>query len=76
MKICKPINTPLVAHFKLFIDLLLKKSKDIEYISHVPYSNAVESIMYILTCTRLDFSYAISIVSCYMTIQEKNMEKQ
>lgn len=49
MKICKPINTPLVAHFKLFIDLLLKKSKDIEYISHVPYSNAVESIMYIMT---------------------------
>ncbi|KAG8498697.1 hypothetical protein CXB51_005124 [Gossypium anomalum] len=37
-----------------------------EYMSHVPYSSAVGSLMYAMVCSRPDLSYAVSAVSRYM----------
>ena len=34
--------------------------------SHVPYSNAIESLMYVMVCTRPDLAYVVSIVSRFM----------
>ncbi|KAG8474805.1 hypothetical protein CXB51_031510 [Gossypium anomalum] len=39
---------------------------EIEYMSHVPYSSAVGSLMYAMVCSRPDLSYAVSAVSRYM----------
>ncbi|KAK1652059.1 hypothetical protein QYE76_069864 [Lolium multiflorum] len=39
---------------------------DIEYMSRVPYSSAVGSLMYAMVCSRPDLSYAMSLVSRYM----------
>jgi ATP-binding cassette subfamily B (MDR/TAP) protein 1 len=39
---------------------------DIEYISRVPYSSAVGSLMYAMVCSRPDLSHALSVVSRYM----------
>ena len=37
-----------------------------EYMSKVPYSNTVGSLMYVMICTRLDISHALGVVSKYM----------
>jgi len=37
-----------------------------EYISHVSYVSAVSSLIYVMVCTRLDLSHAVSMVSRYM----------
>ena len=66
MQQSKPVSTPLAAHFKLLATLSPKSKEEKEYMSHVPYSSAVGSIMYAMVCTRLDISHATSVVSRYM----------
>ena len=34
--------------------------------SHVPYASIVGSIMYVMVCTRLEISHAVSVVSRYI----------
>jgi len=34
--------------------------------SHVPYFNAVDSLIYVMVCTRPDLSHAVSVVIHYM----------
>jgi hypothetical protein len=40
--------------------------KDIEYMSRVPYSSAVDILMYVMVCTRPDITHAVGVVSRYM----------
>ncbi|KAG8501650.1 hypothetical protein CXB51_004779 [Gossypium anomalum] len=56
----------LAAHFRLSSALSPQSDDEIEYMSHVPYSNAVGSLMYAMVCSRPDLSYAVSAVSRYM----------
>ncbi|XP_022863886.1 uncharacterized protein LOC111383922 [Olea europaea var. sylvestris] len=37
-----------------------------EYMSKVPYSNVIGSIMYLMICTRSDLDFAVSTLSRYM----------
>ncbi|KAG8490441.1 hypothetical protein CXB51_016092 [Gossypium anomalum] len=62
----KPVSTPLAAHFRLSSTLSPQSDDEIEYMSHVPYSSAVGSLMYAMVCSRPDLSYAVSAVSRYM----------
>ncbi|KAG8480945.1 hypothetical protein CXB51_025615 [Gossypium anomalum] len=62
----KPVSTPLAAHFRLSSALSPQSDDEIEYMSHVPYSSAVGSLMYAMVCSRPDLSYAVSAVSRYM----------
>ena len=62
----KKVSTPLDAHFKLSSALCPKSDVDIEYMSKVPYSSAVGSLMYAMVCSRPDLSHALSVVSTYM----------
>ena len=62
----KPVSTPLAAHFRLSSDLCPQSDYDIEYMSRVPYSSAVGSLMYAMVCSRPDLSHALSVVSRYM----------
>jgi ATP-binding cassette subfamily B (MDR/TAP) protein 1 len=41
--------------------------EDIEYMSKVLYCSVVGSLMYVMVCSRPDLSYAMSIVSRYMS---------
>ncbi|KAL5766903.1 hypothetical protein ACOSP7_017520 [Xanthoceras sorbifolium] len=66
MKNAKPVSTPLAAHFKLSAAMSPQSDNDIEYMSHVPYSSAVGSLMYAMVCTRPDIAHAVSVVSRYM----------
>nr|KYP53356.1 Retrovirus-related Pol polyprotein from transposon TNT 1-94 [Cajanus cajan] len=66
MNNCKPVSTPLAAHFKLSSDLCPQTKEEMERMSHVPYASAVGSLMYAMVCTRPDLAYAVSMVSRYM----------
>ncbi|KAG8485343.1 hypothetical protein CXB51_021504 [Gossypium anomalum] len=60
MRSAKPVSTPLAAHFRLSSALSPQSDDEIEYMSHVPYSSAVGSLMYAMVCSRPDLSYAVS----------------
>ena len=66
MQSVKPVITPLVAYFRLSSTLSPESDDEIDYMSHVPYSSAVGSLMYAMACSRPDLSYAVSAVSRYM----------
>ena len=67
MNDAKPISTPIAPHFRLSAAQCASTDQDIEYMSRVPYSSAVGSLMYDMVCSRPDLSYAMSLVSRYMT---------
>ena len=62
----KPVSTPIAPHFKLSASQCPKTEEEREYMSKVPYSNAMGSLMYAMVCTRPDISHAVGIVSRYM----------
>ncbi|PHT79031.1 hypothetical protein T459_17083 [Capsicum annuum] len=66
MQNAKPIITPLAAHFKLLATLSPKINNEHDFMSRVPYSSDVGSLMYALVCSQPDLSYAVSVVSRYM----------
>src|SRR5438045_9603523 len=59
----KPVSTPLATHFKLSSALCPVSEDDIEYMSRVPYSSAVGSLMYAMVCSRPYLSHSFSFVS-------------
>jgi hypothetical protein len=59
-------STPLANHFKLTKEICPKTQEDIEYMSKVPYSSTIGSLMYAMVCTRPDFAHAVGVVSRYM----------
>jgi ATP-binding cassette subfamily B (MDR/TAP) protein 1 len=59
----KPVSAPLAVHFRLSLALCPVSDDDIEYMSRVPYSSAVGSLMYAMVCSHLDLSHALSVVS-------------
>ena len=63
----KPVSTPIAPHFKLSAAQCPSSDEDVEYISKVPYSSDVGSLMYAMVCSRPDLSYAMSLVSRYMS---------
>jgi hypothetical protein len=54
------------SHFKLTKEMCPKTQEEIEYMSTVPYSSAVGSLMYAMVCTRPDIAHAVGVVSRYM----------
>jgi hypothetical protein len=62
----KPVSTPLANHFKLTKEMCPKTQEEIEYMSRVPYSSTVGSLMYVMVCTRPDIAHAVGVVSRYM----------
>ena len=66
MQKAKPVSTPLAAHFRLSLQLCPNTEDEVEFMSRVPYANAVGCLMYAMICTRPDISQAVSVVSRYM----------
>jgi hypothetical protein len=66
MQNAKPVSTPLAIHFKITKEMCPKTQEDIEYMSKVPYSSTVGSLMYAMVCTRPDIAHAVGVVSRYM----------
>ena len=66
MQDAKPVSTPLARHFKLTKEMCPKTQEEIDYMSKVPYSLAVGSLMYAMVCTRPNIAHAVGVVSRYM----------
>ncbi len=64
------MNTPLAAHFRV-LPVFVSQCEDEQFMSRVPYSSAVGSIMYAMVCTCTDISQVVSIVSRYMANPSK-----
>jgi hypothetical protein len=62
----KPIQIPLASHFKLSSSLCPSNDEEKDYMSRVPYANAVGSLMYAMVSTRPNISHAVGVVSRYM----------
>jgi hypothetical protein len=62
----KPVSVPLDSDFKLSSSLFPSTKEEKEYMSRIPYDNAVGSLMYMLVSTRPNISHAIEVVSRYM----------
>ncbi|KAG8472622.1 hypothetical protein CXB51_034312 [Gossypium anomalum] len=67
----KILGIEILSDRKTFISLSPQSDDKIEYMSHVPYSSAVGSLMYAMVCSRPDLSYAVSAVSRYMANPSK-----
>jgi hypothetical protein len=62
----KPVSTPIALHFKLPSSRSLSTDSEFEYMSKVPYSSVVGSLMYVMVCSRPDLYYAMSLISRYI----------
>ena len=67
MQNAKAVSTPIAPHFKLSAAQCPSTDEETEYMSRVPYSIAVGSLMYAMICSRPDLAYAMSLVSRYMS---------
>ena len=62
----KAISVPIPPTVKLSKQLCPTTTEEKEFMSKVPYANAVGSLMYAMVCTRPDILYAVGLVSRYM----------
>ncbi|WP_337136303.1 hypothetical protein, partial [Staphylococcus aureus] len=69
----KPVSTTLASYFKLTKEMFPKTQEEIDYMSKVPYSSAVGSLMYAMVCTRLDIAHIVGVVSRYMNNPSKEL---
>ncbi|GKC19029.1 retrotransposon protein, putative, ty1-copia subclass [Tanacetum coccineum] len=63
MENSKKRNLPLHHGIKISKDLCPKTDEELDRVSRVPYASAIGSIMYAMTYTRPDVSFALSMVS-------------
>jgi hypothetical protein len=63
----KTIKVPIPIGVKLSADQCPKTQEEEEGMSHVPYANAVGSLMYAMVCTRLGIAHAVGVLSRYMS---------
>lgn len=61
----KPINTHVVKGESLSQEMGPKTLEERDLMAHVPYSSAIESLMYAIICTHPNIFYAIRLVSRY-----------
>ena len=71
MEKSKKGSVPMSTSVQLSKTQSAKTPEEIEYMKDVPYASAIGSIMYAMTCTRPDVSYALSMTSRQITSQNK-----
>jgi ATP-binding cassette subfamily B (MDR/TAP) protein 1 len=52
----------------LLKDMCSKTKIDRDRMERIPYASAIGSIIYVMLCTKLDVSYALSITNRYQSI--------
>jgi hypothetical protein len=63
---CKSVATSFASHLKLSLRQCPATEDEKEHMSHIPYSNVVGNLMYVMICTRADLAHAVSVVSRFM----------
>ena len=57
----------MAVHFKLGPSTIPTTNKERKYMSKVPYSSVVGSLMYAMVCTRPDLAHEISVLSRFIS---------
>ena len=70
----KLVSTPLAIHFKRSKEMFQKTQEEIEYMSKVPYSSTIGSLMYAMVCTRTNIAHGVVFVSRYMNNPGRELE--
>lgn len=60
------MNTPLGYYTKLSVKQYPQTDEEKKIMESTPYTKEVGSIMYSMVCSKVDLSYAVSIVSRFM----------
>lgn len=63
----KVVSVPLVQHFKFSTTMSPTTIGNTIEMLKFPYAQTVGCLLYSIVCTMLDISYALSVVSKYMT---------
>ena len=71
MQNAKPVTTPLATHFRLSSTLCPQLDEEVDYMSRVPYSSVMGSLMYAIVCSCQDLACAVSVVIRYMAKPSK-----
>ena len=71
MKQSKRGNIPMTHGMTLLKFMCLKTQDERTHMSMIPYASTIGSIMYAMLCTRLDVSYALSVMSRYQSNHSK-----
>ncbi|CAM8982734.1 unnamed protein product [Rhodiola kirilowii] len=67
MSDAKSVLIPIAHHFKLSTEQCPKNESEFDYMSKVPYANAVGCLMYAMVCTRPDLAHCVSMISRFMS---------
>jgi hypothetical protein len=67
----KLFSTPLANHFKLTKEIFPKIEDEIEYMSRVPYSSTIGSLIYAMVCTRPNIAHTVGVVRNHMNNPSK-----
>lgn len=57
----KLVSTPLSSSFRMSVKQSSSNDKEKKHMQKVPYVSIVDSLMYIIVCTRLDIAHAVSV---------------
>ena len=71
MNEAKPVSTPLGSHFKLSKEQSPKTEEERDHMSKVPYASTIDSLMYVMVCTRSNITHAMGVVSRFMSRPRK-----
>ena len=63
----KPMDTLIERNLSLSLDMCPKSPEEKEQMSKVPYSSAIESLMYAMMCTRSDICYVVGLASRFQS---------
>ncbi|KAL2542635.1 Reverse transcriptase Ty1/copia-type domain-containing protein [Abeliophyllum distichum] len=67
MRDAKCVNVPLAGHMSISSAQSPKNQEEINEMEHIPYANAIGSVMYSMITTRLDLAYSISLLSRFIS---------
>jgi len=73
MQDCKSIKVPIPVGTKLYVDQHPKRQEEIDYMAHVPYANAIGSLMYVMLYTRPDIAHAVGVLRRYVSTPRKEL---
>jgi hypothetical protein len=69
----EPMSTPLSPHFKLSAKQCAETDEYFEYMSKVPYSSVVGSLMYVMVCSHPNLSMSLAFLVDTCLILERNI---
>ena len=72
----KPVSILLASHFQLSKDQLPLTKQEWVYMVKVSYVFAIDNLMYVMVCTKLDIAHVVRVVTKYMNNTGKQKWRQ